>query len=107
MAPIDIGGDTSIKWKVDLRNAREAYSDPLPQPAPRAGKRYYHEGVDVKATRAFIVTIKVPQRAVTRKKFLAALKTFVKAPQSALTLKLDIEDDRHGGPNEDQIHIDW
>jgi len=119
--PINVGGDDSVKWKVDVSKAREAYSDPPPQPVPPPGKPYYHEGVDYTKDSPtdpgdaydFTVVVEVPTypnpgagRAALEAGLSAALDA-VRANKPRIYFRIPVQDREHGGPNEDQIRIRW
>ena len=119
--PINVGGDDSVKWKVDVTKAREAYSDPPPQPSKPPGKNYYHEGVDhTKESDEgpdelydFTITLEVPTypntadgRMAFARELTAAFDAVSKG-ETSVSLRMPVQDRTHGGPNEDQIRISW
>lgn len=119
--PIIVGGDDSVKWKVDVTKAREAHGDPLPGPLPPPGRVYSHWGVD--HTRAspteaeiahdFLIIIDVPTypNTVDARDALAdglsAALAAVRDGKKAVYFRMPVQDRAHGGPNEDQIRIRW
>jgi hypothetical protein len=111
--PINVGGDGSVVWVVDLQRAREAYSDPAPQPAPAHGKPYYHEGrSETDPAVSFVVTFQLPRDAGERDAFITGSKAALNAIRpndKEVKFVLPIEDEQKypGHPKYDQIVIDW
>jgi hypothetical protein len=113
--PINVGGNDSVQWVVNVQRAREAYSDPPPQPG--GPKPYYHEGVDeTDPDHYFAITIRAPRNGAQLAAFIDALARELSLPNGVtpkinggvLRMTLPIEDRQHpNGPNHDQIKIDW
>jgi hypothetical protein len=105
--PIMIGGDGSVKWVVDARNPREAYSDPPPQGRAQRPESYYHEGVsESKSTDRFWIRIRLPRDGADA--FVGLLKSAIdNRSGGVIVFSLPIEGDTPGPKTEDQITIDW
>ena len=115
---IDVGGDDSVRWQVDVRNAR--YQDVIsrPDPVPTKGVGpYLNIGVDDTGKEMYIYTvvIKIPREGRAKAQFAASLteaakqaRDAVKDPRiTSVSFQLPVEDRAHGGANHHQIHIDW
>ena len=97
------GGDSSVKWWLDADNVKSfsGSSD---------GKKQHYEGVDDTPKTVgggyFTIIIK-PPRNKGLKKFRQQLKAAASASTGPVILTIPIEDDKHGGPNLDQITVYW
>jgi hypothetical protein len=123
MCPINVGGDDSVRWDVNVRNARYADVVSDPKDVPDKGKgRYRNIGVEDtgRAPYLYRVTIKIPrggrgQSRNARTAFAASLLAAAKEACDAANGKrvaqvsfyLPVEDKAHGGAVYDQIRIDW
>jgi hypothetical protein len=125
MAPIDIGGDTSVKWVFTVEHAREAFSSDSFRDVPWPGRAWSSNGVDLTDPdgRAydFAIVIKIPQQGDAKKAFASQLARAAKDAEAAakdkrknqpnkVTIILPVEDHLHTEshkPTEDQIHIEW
>jgi hypothetical protein len=118
--PGGFGGDSSVKWFVHADNGRAGtVRSERPEPGPKP-KRWEQEGIDEwEETTAydFTITIKVPKdsaRTTAKATFVANLRAAANAAESAplnsdvkVQIRLPVEDLGHGGPNLDQIVVDW
>ena len=115
---IDVGGDDSVRWQVDVRNAR--YQDVIsrPDPVPPKGVGpYLNIGVDDTGKEMYIYTVvvKIPREGRAKAQFAASLKEAAEQARDAVrdpritsvSFQLPVEDRAHGGANHHQIHIDW
>lgn len=115
---IDVGGDDSVRWQVDVRNAR--YEDVIsrPDPVPPKGVGpYLNIGVDDtgKEIYTYTVVVQIPREGPAKAQFAASLTTAaqqardaVKDPRiTSVFFQLPVEDKAHGGANHHQLHIDW
>jgi hypothetical protein len=118
--PGGFGGDSSVKWFVHADNGRAgSVRSERPDPGPRP-KRWRQEGIDEwepAAAYDFTITIKIPKdsaRSNAKATFVAGLRAAADAAESAplnsggaVSFRLPVEDKDHGGPNLDQIVVDW
>ena len=116
--PINIGGDTSVKWTMACNSARGGTVKTIPPDSTGPGK-YQQLGVDETpdGDQDFTISIEIPKdasRPNAKSLFVAALRRAAGEAEAApinspvrITITIPIEDDRHGGPNEDQIQIGW
>src|SRR3989442_15343124 len=112
--PIDIGGDTSVKWNATVDSVRDGmvkWDDD--QSIPTTGKHYL---VGVEDTpdgdQDFTISIEIPQdarRPNAKSSFAAALRAAASAADAAqpnstvrVSFPLPIEDNKKGAPNEHQ-----
>jgi hypothetical protein len=120
---IDVGGDDSVRWQVDVRNAR--YQDVIsrPDPVPPKGVGpYLNIGVDDTGKEMYVYTVmvKIPREGAgmarnAKAQFAASLtaaaqqaRDAVKDPRiTSVFFQLPVEDKAHGGANHHQLHIDW
>jgi len=120
---IDVGGDDSVRWQVDVRNAR--YQDVIsrPEPVPPKGiGPYLNIGVDDTGREpyTYTVVVKIPREGPgmarnAKAEFAESLtaaarqaRDAVKDPRiTSVSFQLPVEDKAHGGANHHQIHIDW
>jgi hypothetical protein len=108
--PINVGGDDSVIWKVKVRRAKHAVSDPDHAGNP---KDYYHEGVEeTNDHEAFEVTIKLPDGdpfPILSNCPSASAKSI--GGRHFVTFSLPIEKQNglrgKGAKDPDQISIDW
>jgi hypothetical protein len=110
MSPIMVGGDDSVIWKVRVKRARHASSEPDHQGNP---KDFYHEGVDENGPDEMLkVTVRLPagDPLPTLQNFPSGQATQV-GGRVWLTVWLPIEmNNGIKGRNErdpDQVSIDW
>jgi hypothetical protein len=121
--PINVGGDDSVRWEVDVRNAR--YKDVVsrPNPVPPAGVGPYQNiGVDDTGEEpySYTVVVKIPKGGpgtfrTAKADFAASLSAAAQQARAAVkdrritsvSFQLPVEDIAHGGANHDQLHIDW
>ena len=124
MSPILVGGDGSVRWEVDVRNARykDVVSRPNPVPPGEAVGPYQNIGVDDTGEEpySYTVVVKIPKRGpgtlrTARADFAASLSAAAQQARAAVKdrritsvfFQLPVEDRAHGGANHDQLHIDW
>jgi hypothetical protein len=107
MAAVEVGGDSSVKWSVDVDHVRHSKLKSV----GKGPLGHQQEGVDeTDPGEYFKICIELPKRADDRQEFLNSL---AKASQEAngqkdcVEIVLRIEDDQRGGPNTDQIRIEW
>jgi len=107
MGAVDVGGDTSVRWNVDVDNLRPGSA----KSEPRGERGLHQEGIDeTDDGEAFTISIKLPKaKLVERARFLKACVAALKNPvKNRITLKIPIE---KGNMNEDgrvnQIQIRW
>ena len=115
------GGDSSVKWYLDVYNARANAVQSVPKNTASAG-RHHQEGIDETnaGQRTFTISIMMPKdnAASTTNKdgFEASLRNAADAVRAAaansnlvVRIPLPIEDNGpgHHGPNVDQIKVDW
>lgn len=106
MAAIDVGGDTSVMWKVDVDNSRPGKT----KSEPRGGKGHHQEGIDeTDAGEDFSVAIKIPANATAKANFVQALRKAADDADAAtagsgakVSVSFPIEPQ-----NENQIQIRW
>jgi hypothetical protein len=106
MGGIDVGGDTSVMWKVDGDNVRKGKvkSDPV------GNKGHHQEGIDETDTdQYFTIFLEIPSGAVQKSNLGAALQAAANAVTNSpagsgikVSIPLPIEPQ-----NEDQIQIRW
>ena len=108
--PINVGGDGSVIWKVDVKRAKHAQSDPDYQGPPKA---FYHEGVEETGDREQLeVTVKLPagDPVPTISNCPSATVTQV-GGRIFITFKLPIEPNNglkdKNNKNPDQVSIDF
>ena len=116
--PGGFGGDSSVKWFVNADNGREGSVRSERQGGP-GSKRWVQEGIeewDGATAFDFTITIKIPKDNPTRPNakddFVASLRAALNAAErlnggDPITITLPVEDKDHGGPNLDQIVVDW
>ena len=104
MAGVDIGGDESVMWHVQVDHVRQA---PPPRHESRGTKGWRHQGVDetVPGTN-FTVTLKIPANAAD---FVNSLRQaadeaqrLAGSPGALVSFTLPIERGNH-----DQIKVTW
>lgn len=106
MAGIDVGGDTSVMWHVDVDNLRSI--NYVAKPGHPAGHR--HIGIDeTDPQQYFTISLEVPADATDKNNLASALQTasvtVMNAPTGSgvrVSFPLRIEDH-----NMDQIQIRW
>ena len=108
--PINVGGNDSVIWKINVKRAKHASSDPDHSGSP---KDYYHEGVEeTGATEQLEVTVKLPTGAPVPT-LTNCPSAFVeqKGARIFITFRLPIEPSNglKGKSNRDpdQISINW
>ena len=87
---IGVGGDTSVKWNVDVHNVR-----PRTLRSDQEGPAVHQEGIaETPDNKAFTIAIKLPKDDKgAREKFLAGVLRAVKAPvNDKIVFALPIED---------------
>jgi hypothetical protein len=106
MAEIDVGGDTSVLWKIDVDNVRK---DAIKNGAKKGtANGHRQEGVDETDDSEFRVRLKLPS---SRDDFIQSLETESVGGRTFVSFSLPIEDG-NGKPgddtrNPDQIRITW
>lgn len=112
MAAVEVGGDSSVKWVVDVGHVRG--SELLSQ--GRGPKGHRQKGVDETDPGGYFkITIELPEDATARADFIASLQTATSSAQQnsgigghAIEFSLKIEDNQGGGKaNDKQITITW
>lgn len=105
MAAIDVGGDTSVMWHVEVGNLRSLVAEP---PKPETPKAHKHVGIDETADgKNFTVTVRLPA-LVDLKKFVDSLRTDQKGGALYVIFDLPIEKGNgHSSRKPDQISIAW
>jgi hypothetical protein len=107
MAAVEVGGDRSVKWVVDVDHVRP--SDVKSNGKAPHGHR--QEGTDeTEAGEKFEICIKFPEGS--KKPFINKLKQILDdarddADADRFCFKLPIADDQAGDPQPDQIRITW
>lgn len=104
MAGVDIGGDESVMWHVQVDNVRK---NPGPKHEAHGTRGWRHQGVDESVPDShFTVTIKIPANASN---FIASLRQAAEeaqrlggTPGSQVSFTLPIERGNH-----DQIRVAW
>jgi len=106
------GGDSSVKWLVVSDDPSDVTSEPSPEPGkPRKHRQRGREDTD--PGQYFVVSIEVPRTQADKNDLalglFAAADRLSGLPAGAgrVWFRLKIEDTQNGGPNEDQIKIDW
>ena len=122
--PINVGGDDSVRWEVDVNRARYQDLVTRPDPVAREGEGPYQnigvEATDEDEPYVYTVVIKIPKsgRGTARNakaQFAASLTLAAQQARAAVkntritsvAFQLPVEDKEHGGANHDQIQIDW
>jgi hypothetical protein len=110
MSPINVGGDGSVQWEVEVKKGKagKINSSPLPHP----GGHYNNAGSsDTDPGQRFAITIKHPKDQHERDAFRQQLyDAWVASNAGAKTaaFSIPIEDDASAvGKTTDQIVIDW
>lgn len=106
MAGIDVGGDTSVIWKVDVDHARPGKQ----KSDPKGPKGHHQEGIDeTDVDQYFTISIEIPAGTVQKNNLAAGLQsaanTVTNSPAGSgirVSFPLPIEPQ-----NEDQIQIRW
>jgi hypothetical protein len=99
-----IGGDGSVRWEFHGESIRGGSI--VSNGAGVKGHR--QEAIDESEPGAsFVLTIDLPCEDNARKKFVEDLIEQLKGGRSPISIALPIEDEAHGGPNHDQIRIEW
>lgn len=104
MAGVDIGGDESVMWHVQVDNVRR---NPPPRHESRGARGWRHQGVDETVPGShFTITIKIPADPVS---FVNSLRQaadeaqrLAGSPGSQVSFTLPIE-----GGNHEQIRVAW
>lgn len=104
---IGVGGDTSVKWNVDVHNVR-----PRTLRSDQEGPAVHQEGIaETPDNKAFTIAIKLPKGDKgAREKFLAGVLRAVKAPvDDKIVFALPIEEGNMdcATGKVDQIVITW
>ena len=103
---IGVGGDTSVRWNVDVRNAR-----PRTVRSDQEGTVVHQEGIaETPDGKAYTIAIKLPKDEKARARFLAGVLRAANAPAGdKIVFALPIEpgnmDCKTG--QVDQIRIKW
>lgn len=105
MAGIDVGGDTSVMWHVEVDNLRSLVPQP---PEPENPKAHKHIGIDETANgKNFTVTVRLPA-LVDLPTFVNSLRTDQKGDTVYVIFDLPIEKGNgHSSRKPDQISIAW
>jgi hypothetical protein len=110
MGDIEVGGDSSVKWKVNAGHIRKNPPGGPPQSNPAGSKGHHQEGVDeVDAGQYFTISLEVPATVTDKNNFATALQAAAQAVANAaagsgarVSVLLPIEQ-----ANENQIEITW
>jgi hypothetical protein len=110
MGDIEVGGDSSVMWKVNADNVRKNQPGGPPQSNPSGPKGHHQEGVDeVDAGQYFEISLEVPASVTDKNNLATDLQSAAQAVAvtpagsgARVSLLLPIEDN-----NENQIQITW
>jgi hypothetical protein len=99
-----IGGDGSVKWQFHGESIRGGSIISNGEGI----KGHRQEAIDETDPGAsFVLTMDLPIDEGARKKFVTDLIEQLKSGRTPISITLPIEDAAHGGPNHDQIRIEW
>lgn len=101
MAAGTFGGDRSVKWVIDVDNARPNTM----KSNPKGNKGHTQEGIDETDAGDFTVRIRIPKTAAAQSALVAGLQAAAAdAASGAITVsfKLPIESETY-----DQIQVEW
>jgi hypothetical protein len=110
MGDIEVGGDSSVKWKVNADHVRKNAPGGPPQSNPSGPKGHHQEGVDeVDAGQYFEISLEVPASVTDKNNLATDLQSAAQAVAvtpagsgARVSLLLPIENQ-----NENQIQITW
>jgi hypothetical protein len=111
MSPLNVGGDGSITWKLEVKKGKPGKirsSHPAGH-VPNGQGPFKNEGeADTTPGGLFEITIQVPKGGGANfKTQLETALTNWKPSTSELKLFIPIEDTANGGPNPNQIKVEW
>ncbi len=100
----EVGGDGSVKWQFRGESVRGGSI--ISNGEGQRGHR--HEAVDETEPGAhFVLTIDLPRDEEARKLVVGELMKQLEGGRDPISIVLPIEDEHNGGPNHDQIRIEW
>jgi hypothetical protein len=104
MSGVDVGGDESVMWLVEVDHVRK--KDGGPKNEPNGGKGWRQQGVDETDEGNFTITIKIPRDSGDFVRSLrdaaSEAEKFAGSPGHPISITLPIE-----GGNHKQIQIEW
>jgi hypothetical protein len=112
MGDIDVGGDGSVKWTVDVgqlrRNSAISRGDGGGPPGGHGAGKHHQEGIDETPPGNFTVSIKVPAEAAEKTELANALATASDKMNAAAPSSGYVEFSLPIKPNNtDQIKVRW